>query len=107
VERVPTPRDLSGAAVVAQSLAYTAGIAGVIAGALLYRDGETPFAIVVWVLTFAVGAILMIAAFLARGMSALLGRLARIEQDVGAVLARDRPEPEPERDPWARHRSPY
>ena len=107
MERVPTPRDLSGAAIVAQSLAYTSGIAGVIAGALLYRDGMAPFAIVVWVLTFAVGAILMIAAFLARGMSALLARLTRIEQDIGVVVARARPDPAPESDPWARHRSPY
>jgi ABC-type Na+ efflux pump permease subunit len=105
VERLPSPNDLRGAAAVAQTLAYLAGIAGVVAGALLYRDGETGFAVVAWVLTFAAGAILMIASFLARGMAALLGRIARIEQDVATFVARR--QGERERDPWARHNPPY
>lgn len=103
MERVPSPKDLRGAGAVAQSLAYVAGLAGVVAGALLYADGETAFAVVVWVLTFAVGAVLMIAAFLVRAMAALLGHIARIAADVQVLLAdagqRDRLERD--RDPWA------
>lgn len=109
MESVPTPKDLRGAARVAIALAYAAGLAGVAAGALLYLDGQMGFALVAWVLTFAAGAILVIAGFLARGMAALLGRIARIEQDVSQLLA-DRPRgewpPPPERDPWG-HQPPY
>ena len=107
MERIPTPKDLRGAAGVAQTLAYAAGIAGVVAGALLYRDGQTGFAVVAWVLTFATGAILMIASFLARGMAALLARVAQIEQNVSALLGARGADQFDERDPWSRHRSPY
>ncbi len=106
MERVPSPRDLRSAAALAQALAYVAGIAGVIAGALLYRGGQVGFAIVAWALTFAAGAVLMITAFLARAAAALLGRLARIEQDLAVLVARDG-ERRTDRDPWSRHRSPY
>jgi ABC-type Na+ efflux pump permease subunit len=109
MERIPTPKDLRGSARVALALAYASGLAGVAAGALLYLDGQLGFAVVAWVLTFAAGALLVIAAFLARGMAALLGRIARIEQDVNQLLA-DRPREEwrspPERDPWG-HQPPY
>lgn len=108
MDRIPSPKELRGAASVAQTMAYAAGIAGVIAGALLYRDGQTGFAVVAWVLTFATGAILMIASFLARGMAALLARIARIEQDVAALVGNRGPSPrEDDRDPWSRHPSPY
>lgn len=109
MDRVPSPKDLRGAAAVAQTLAYVAGIAGVVAGALLYRGGDVAFAVVVWVLTFAAGAILMIAAFLTRAMAALLARIAKIEQDVTVLVGRegDRQPPEREQDPWGRHRPPY
>ncbi|MFN2556703.1 MAG: hypothetical protein ABR592_07490 [Nitriliruptorales bacterium] len=109
MERIPSPKDLRGAAALAQTLAYVAGLAGVVAGALIYRDGQTAFAVVAWVLSFAAGAILMIAAFLTRAVAALLGRVARIEQDI-AVLVAHRGSAESERhesDPWARHRPPY
>ncbi len=106
VRDVPEPKDLRGAASVAQTLAYAAGLAGVVAGTLLYLDGELAFAVVAWVLTFAIGAMLIIAAFLARGMAALLARIARIEQDVAQVVA-DRGAPlERPRDPWG-HQPPY
>lgn len=108
MDRMPDPKELRGAGAVAQSLAYATGLAGVVAGALLFRDGETAFAVVVWVLTFAVGAILMIAAFLVRGMAVLLARIAHVESDVRVLLAdagRDRPY-ERDRDPWARHHPP-
>jgi sulfite exporter TauE/SafE len=107
MERIPSPKDLRGAASVAQSLAYAAGIAGILAGALLYRDGELAFAVVAWVLAFAAGAILIIAAFLARGMAALLARIARMEQDLSQLLAdRSGREPTEPRDPWG-HQPPY
>lgn len=105
MDRIPTPKDLRGAGAVAQSLAYVAGLAGVVAGGLLYRDGSTAFAVVVWVLTFAVGAVLMIAAFMVRAMAAMLGHLARLTSDVQVLLA-DRGRHggmEQERDPWAGH----
>ncbi|MGH3440676.1 MAG: hypothetical protein ACRDUY_01255 [Nitriliruptorales bacterium] len=106
MQRIPSPKDLNAAASVAQTLAYAAGLAGVVAGGLLHRGGETGFAVVAWVLTFAVGAILMVAAFLARGMAALLARIARIEQDVATLLSKGLAE-EHERDPWSRHPPPY
>lgn len=83
------------------------GLAGVIAGALLYQDGQTAFALVAWVLAFGAGAMLMIAAFLSRAMAALLARFTAMEQDVRTLLARDAPRQEPprERDPW--HVPPY
>ncbi len=109
VERIPSPKDLRGAAALAQTLAYVAGLAGVVAGALLYRDGQTAFAVVAWALTFAAGAILMIAAFLTRAVAALLGRVARIEQDVAVLVAQSGStgSERQESDPWARHRPPY
>ncbi len=108
MERIPSPKDLRGAAAVAQSLSYVAGLAGVIAGAVLYNEGEVAFAIVVWVLTFAAGAILMIAAFLTRAIAALLGRVARMESDLAVLVgdrARDR-DLGPSPDPWVRHPPP-
>ncbi len=109
MERIPSPKDLRGAAALSQMLAYVVGLAGVVAGALLYRDGQTAFAVVAWALSFAGGAVLMIAAFLTRAVAALLGRVARIEQDV-AVLVAHHGSGDVERqgsDPWARHRPPY
>jgi len=105
VEQIPTPKDLRGAAAVAQTLAYAVGLAGVLAGGLLFGQGETAFAVITWVATFAAGAVLMIAAFLTRAIAALLGRVARIESDVSILVAdagRDRA-PDPERDPWTGH----
>lgn len=101
----PSPRDLRGAAAAARSLAYAAGLAGAVAGGLLYQQGETAFAIGVWVLTFGVGAVLMIAAFLLQGMMALLARIAAIESDLRMLVGRrgrddrgDGPELPP--NPW-------
>ena len=110
MDRIPSPKDLRGAGAVAHSLAYVAGLAGVVAGGLLFRDGQTAFAVVAWVLTFAAGAMLMIAAFIVRAMAALLGRVTRIENDVAVLVAdagRDRGYgSERDRDPWARHYPP-
>ena len=104
MERIPTPKDLRGAAAVAQTLAYAVGLAGVVGGGLLL-DREVAFAVIVWVVTFAAGALLMIAAFLTRAIAALLGRVARIESDVAVLVAdagRERRH-DPDRDPWTGH----
>lgn len=105
MNEVPSPRELRGAAAVAQSLAYVAGLAGVVAGGLLFRQGDEAFAVVVWAMTFATGAILMIAAFLTRAIAALLGRVARIESDVSVLVADHDTERGTARgrDPWERH----
>jgi hypothetical protein len=111
MDRTPTPKDLRGAAAVAQTLAYVAGLAGVVAGGLLQLDGETAMAVVVWVLTFAVGAMLMIAAAIVRGLAALMAHIARVESDVRVLLsdASRRRTDDPydprvrERDPWGGH----
>ncbi|MFP5310182.1 MAG: hypothetical protein ACLGIR_11480 [Actinomycetes bacterium] len=98
----PSPKDLRGAAAVAQSMAYVAGLAGVLAGALVYRDGDVALAVVLWVLTFAAGALLMVAAFLARAIASVLARLTKLDADV-AVLLRDRAAEQPglpARDPY-------
>lgn len=108
MEHIPSPKDLRGAAAVAQTLAYVVGLAGVVAGGMLMAEGSTAFAVIAWVLTFAAGAILMIAAFLTRAIAALLGRVARIESDVSVLVAdsgRDRSSAD--RDPWTGHHPRY
>lgn len=87
----PDPKDLRGAAAVARTLAYAAGLAGVVAGGILYQQGEVPFAVAIWVLTFAVGALLMIAAFLLQAMTSLLARVAAIESDLRVLVSRRGP----------------
>lgn len=101
----PTPRELRGAAGVARTLAYAAGIAGAGAGVLLYQQGDTGFAIAVWVLTFGVGAVLMIAAFLLQGLTVMLARMAALESDVRVLVGRgtardDGDPPETPPNPW-------
>jgi hypothetical protein len=91
VPDAPSPKDLRGAAAVARTLAYAAGVAGVVVGAILYQQDEVPFAVAIWVLTFAVGALLMIAAFLLQAMTSLLARMAAMESDIRAILARQGP----------------
>lgn len=61
-----------------------------VAGGLVYQQGEVPFAVAIWILTFAVGALLMIAGFLLQAMTAIMARLAAMEQDVRVLLGRDR-----------------
>lgn len=102
-ERAPTTRELGGAAAVAQTLSYVVGLAGVIAGAFLFRSGQIAFAVVAWVVTFAVGAGLMIAAQLIRAVTVLLTRMGRIESDVALLVGRQGDERGPDRDPWIGH----
>lgn len=58
-----------------------------------------PFAVAIWVLTFAVGALLMIAGFLLQAMTAVLARLAAMEQDVRLLVGRRGPTRD-DPDPW-------
>lgn len=95
MDDVPTPRDLRGAAAVARTLAYAAGVVGVVAGVILYRAGDTAFAIAVWVLTFGVGALLMIAAFLLLALVSVLARLAAMESDLRVAVGRRPLDPGP------------
>jgi hypothetical protein len=97
----PSPKDLRGATAVARSLAYAAGLAGVVAGGVLYQQGETAFAVAIWVLTFAIGALLMIAAFLLQAMGSILARLAGVERDLRTLVGRDGPSAVPGRPPTA------
>ncbi len=89
MDPVPTPKQLRGAGAVAVSLAYFSGLAGVVAGGLLYQGGDTGFAFVVWIVTFAMGALLMIASFLVRGMAGMMARLEHMEQGINVVVRRD------------------
>lgn len=91
MHRPPDPKDLRGAAAVARTLAYAAGLAGVVAGGILYQQGEVPFAVAIWVLTFAVGALLMIAGFLLQAMTTVLARLSSMEADLRVLLGRQGP----------------
>lgn len=87
-------------------MAYAGGLAGVAAGTLLLRDGELAFAVIVWTLTFAVGATLMAVSLLIRALAGVQAQLARLDGEV-RTLTRDagvdRPGPLHERDPWTRH----
>lgn len=103
--RVPRPRDLRGAANVARTLAYVLGLVGVVAGAVVYRSlANVALAVVIWVITFAAGAMLMIAAFLCDGLAALLARTAALEQELRTVT---RPRGDDDR-PWSmEHPNPW
>lgn len=83
------PRELITAARIADALVYAVGAAGVLAGGLLFRDGNVGFAIVAWALTFVGGAGLRLAAWAARALAELLVRSRRIEDDL-AALSRER-----------------
>jgi hypothetical protein len=79
------PQELLTGARVADALVYAAGVAGVLAGGLLFREGQVGFAIVAWVLTFAAGVALRLAAWGARALAALLVRTERIEEEVSRL----------------------
>lgn len=105
-DRVPSPRDLRGAANVARALAYVVGVVGVVGAAILQRGGSTPLALAVVVVTFAGGAALMIAGFLCDGLSALLARTAAIEQRLSALQSGPPVRPESD-DGWRGHPNPW
>lgn len=95
MDDAPDPKDLRGAAAVARTLAYAAGLAGVVAGGILLQQGDTAFAIAIWVMTFAVGALLMIAGFLLQAMTTILARLTAIESDLRVLVGRQGPGSDP------------
>lgn len=103
----PGPKELQGAAAVASSLSYVVGLAGVVVGALLFRDGDTTLAVVVWVLAFAAGAGLMVAALVVRAIADLQARMSLMESDLRVILADRRGgDDEGGRGQWG-HQPPY
>ncbi|MGH8907199.1 MAG: hypothetical protein ACRD0K_11895 [Egibacteraceae bacterium] len=82
------PRELLTAARMADALVWAAGLAGVVAGALLFRAGDTGFAIVAWVLTFIAGAALRLASWGSRALAELLVRTERIEEEIARAASR-------------------
>lgn len=80
------PRELATAARAADGLVYVVGVAGVVAGALLFRDGSTALAIVAWALTFVAGVVLRLVAWGARGVAQLLERTERMEADLATII---------------------
>lgn len=81
------------------------GLVGVVAGAVIYRSaGNAALAVVIWVITFAAGAVLMIAAFLCDGLAALLARTASLEQELRTVTRSS----DADDEPWsAGHPNPW
>lgn len=84
MERVK-PSELTTAARVADALVYAAGVAGVVAGGLLFRQGETGFAAVAWCLTFIAGAGLRLASAATRALAQLLIRTEELADDIAAL----------------------
>ncbi|MEE8602187.1 hypothetical protein [Euzebya tangerina] len=101
----PRPRELIAAARVADGLVVVVGLAGVVAGAQLFRAGDLAFAIIAWILTFIAGAALRLVVWMARGIAAVMDRTERIEQDIVAIT-RTRRQGAPEEglgnDPYGR-----
>lgn len=107
MDRIPNPRELQIAARACVLLAYATGLGGIAAGTWLLREGDWPMAIVLWLVTFAVGAALMGISLLIRALSGIAAQLARLESDVRAVASERATGPgAPDagrRDPWLRH----
>jgi choline-glycine betaine transporter len=106
MDHVPAPKELRGAARACTVLAYAAGLAGVAAGTLVLREGDLAFAVILWVITFAVGASLMGVAVLVRAVAGLTAQVQRMESDVRVLVGdrfRDPSNQAPPRDPWLRH----
>lgn len=89
MDEIPNPRELRGAARACLFLAYAAGIAGVAAGTLVLREGDTAFAIILWTITFAVGASLMGVSVMVRAVAGLSTQVTRLESQV-QLLTNDR-----------------
>lgn len=81
------PRELIVAARVADALVYAAGVAGVVAGGVLFQQGEHAFAVVAWVLTFVAGVGLRIASWASKALAELLKRTARMDDDLARISA--------------------
>jgi len=104
------PSELYTAARIADALVYAAGIAGVVAGGLLFQEGYPGFTLVAWALTFCVGAGLRLIAWSAKGVAQLLERTDALVDEVGHLqrrLAQSGPpsapqQVDPDRDPYRR-----
>lgn len=108
MDEVPAPGQLRTAARASSVLAYAAGLAGIAGGTLILREGEVAFAIILWVITFAVGASLMGVSLLIRALAGIAAQLARMESDLRVVSSDqarqvDLPQPRDGRDPWLGH----
>ena len=79
---VVRPSQLHTAARLSTALVYTVGVAGVVAGGVLWRQENIPFALVAWALTFVAGAALQLVAWLTRGVAQLLTRMEQIGEEV-------------------------
>ncbi|MGH8885193.1 MAG: hypothetical protein ACRDYX_08490 [Egibacteraceae bacterium] len=86
-----SPLQLHAAARIADALVWAAGLAGVVAGALLYRAGNLGFAIVAWVVTFIAGAALRLASWATKALAELLVRTERIEEELAKHARPERP----------------
>ncbi|HSK89710.1 MAG TPA: hypothetical protein VK875_00220 [Euzebyales bacterium] len=93
-------RELMIATRTADALVYTVGVAGVIAGGLLLRDGSIGFAIVAWTLTFVAGATLRLVSALTRGIADIKSELERRNDPSPPVLPPAGPDDPP--DPYRR-----
>lgn len=81
----PTSRDLRVAARGATLFAYVVGMVGIGTGTLALRDDDLPLAILLYVVTFAVGACLIGLATLIRAFDGLSARFDRLERAVGRL----------------------
>lgn len=84
MDDTPTPQQLRTAARACTIMAYAAGVAGIGAGTLLLRDGALTMTIIVWVITFAVGACLMGVALLLRAFYGLAATMTWLRSDLRA-----------------------
>lgn len=105
MDHIPSPKELRTAARACTFLAYAAGLAGVAGGTLMLREDDLAMALILYTVTFAVGAALMGVAVLVRAVAGMMAQLHRIDGDV-RLLVSDRARSGPvtdERDPWAGH----
>lgn len=103
MDDIPTAGQLRTAARACLILAYAAGLAGVAAGTLVLRDGDLAFAIILWVITFAVGASLMGVSLLIRALAGLTARVDQASSDVRVLIGERARQADGERDPWLGH----
>lgn len=102
------PEQLRSIARGVDALVYVAGAIGVVAGGLLYNVGSLPAALLAWAGTFVACTVLLVSAWLLRGLAQLLERASRIERTLDALydeqsgvrLQREERERGAGRDPW-------
>lgn len=92
MDHTPSVKELRSAARACTVMAYAAGLAGVAAGTLVLREGDLAFAIILWVITFAVGASLMGVAVMVRAVAGMTAELRSVASDVRVLVADRRPD---------------